>query len=569
MTKKTISLFAVIVLGVMAIYFAPYIILGENAQIKFLTCVVSAWIKVAQESGAILNIGTDKLIPNMMNGIPRSSLSYGINFLPIPYSFLPFDKAYLLSNVLMRLIGALGMFLLLKDFILVHAKQGYILLICLVYSIIPLGFSFGIGIIGQPLLLWAFLNIQNSETNIWSWIIIALFPFWSIFPQTGIFICFGLMIFMVIQTCRLRRIPINFLIGLTILSTGYIISNFHLINNMVFEQSYISMRYEWDACAFKLSVKNSILFAKSIFTRGYYEASKVNIYPILLMVSISLFLKIKEKRFPNLEILFFSTITLISLFAGFYEHIKCFSNDIFPFLSYFQVHRFSHLLTLLHYVALAYFAHLLLDNRVFWLSLLVSTLIAVQVVFVIMANDEVIMNTRLILDKKQSDKALTLKSYHAEKIFENISTYIGKEKSSYRVMSIGMWPDIALYNGFYVLDLNHNNYPLSYKREFRKIIEPELNKDDQIKMAFDDAGDHCYIIPAEIGKRFAEKTNKFEEANNSIQNLDLNIEQFKKMGGKHIFSAVEILNYSEIGLKFEKKFTNDESYWNIYLYSVV
>ena len=54
----------------------------------------------------------------------------------------------------------------------------------------------------------------------------------------------------------------------------------------------------------------------------------------------------------------------------------------------------------------------------------------------------------------------------------------------------------------------------------------------------------------------------------SISNLELNTNQLKDMGGEYIFSAVEIKNYLENSLKFEKVFKNEKSLWRIYLYKV-
>src|SRR5699024_9806710 len=77
-------------------------------------------------------------------------------------------------------------------------------------------------------------------------------------------------------------------------------------------------------------------------------------------------------------------------------------------------------------------------------------------------------------------------------------SYIGKETDTYKVGSAGLYPSIALYNGFYCIDGYSNNYSLEYKHEFRKIIENELNKNESLKAYFDDWGNRCYLFSSEI-----------------------------------------------------------------------
>jgi hypothetical protein len=135
----------------------------------------------------------------------------------------------------------------------------------------------------------------------------------------------------------------------------------------------------------------------------------------------------------------------------------------------------------------------------------------------------------------------------------------------YRIVSIGIHPAIAQYNGFYTLDTYNNFYPLSYKYEFRKIIEKELAKNKTIRTYFDEWGGRCYIFTDELGKHYMFNKNTKKR----LKNLQLNIEQFKKMGGRYIFSAVLIENAAENNLSLEKVFVSKESAWKIYLYKTL
>jgi hypothetical protein len=148
-------------------------------------------------------------------------------------------------------------------------------------------------------------------------------------------------------------------------------------------------------------------------------------------------------------------------------------------------------------------------------------------------------------------------------LFKQIDDHIGRPKSEYRIASIGIFPGISLYNGFYTLDGYHTNYPLEHKKKFRKIIAGELRKSTQAREHFDDWGGRCYVFVSEL--QFGNWTNT-KNKNVVIQNLDLNTNVFVEMGGEYIISAVEIKNYKANQLDFEKVFEDVNSPWRLYLY---
>src|SRR5690606_17701933 len=161
--------------------------------------------------------------------------------------------------------------------------------------------------------------------------------------------------------------------------------------------------------------------------------------------------------------------------------------------------------------------------------------------------------------------APSYKEFFAEEQFTEIKEYIGKPVEDYRVVSIGIHPDIAQYNGFYTLDTYANIYPLTYKHEFRKIIEPELEKNKTLRNYYDYWGGRVYIFVDELGKKYEYK----KDSDKVVENLNLNTDQLKKMGGEYIISSVPILNAVENNLQLEKEFDHEDSVWKIYLYKVM
>jgi hypothetical protein len=172
-------------------------------------------------------------------------------------------------------------------------------------------------------------------------------------------------------------------------------------------------------------------------------------------------------------------------------------------------------------------------------------------------------NLKLLLGRTIDEP--TYRQFFAQALFSQIESYINKPNDAYRVVSIGLHPSIAQFNGYYTLDSYQVNYDLDYKNSFRRIIAPELDKNDELKGYFDDWGNRCYIFVDELGKGKLFGKNE----NIKIRKLDLNTQALKEMGGEYIFSSVAIENYQENHLTFESRFTNDDSFWDIYLYRVI
>jgi hypothetical protein len=192
-----------------------------------------------------------------------------------------------------------------------------------------------------------------------------------------------------------------------------------------------------------------------------------------------------------------------------------------------------------------------------WAKRLVVLLVAAQFLVLIPYNEQLYYHYH--------HHRPTFKQFFAVKEFQQIKAYIGKPVSSYRVVSIGMHPDIAQYNGFYTLDTYNNFYPLSYKNQFRKIIAPELAKNATIRTYFDNWGGRCYVFTAELGRHymFGKHSKK------TIKHLQINTKVLKQMGGEYVLSAVKIENAPAAHLKLLHVFDQKEAYWRIYLYKVL
>lgn len=164
---------------------------------------------------------------------------------------------------------------------------------------------------------------------------------------------------------------------------------------------------------------------------------------------------------------------------------------------------------------------------------------------------------------------LSYRDYYAIGVMEQVRDFLeeetGKSQEEYRVVSLGIDPAAALYHGFYCLDGYSNNYSLEYKHRFRRIIAPELDKNDYIRAYFDEWGNRCYLFSAECPGYYTIEKNGFY-----FQQYQPDTEALRKMGCDYLLSAACIQNASEEGLRLmnEIPFETENSYYHIYVYEI-
>lgn len=174
-------------------------------------------------------------------------------------------------------------------------------------------------------------------------------------------------------------------------------------------------------------------------------------------------------------------------------------------------------------------------------------------------------NVRLVLFEDY--KQITWENFYMEDVFDEIDLAIGEDKADKSVVSLGMYPAIALYNGYSCADGYSNNYSLDYKRRFRKIISKELEKNPEARVYFDDWGNRAYMLAQPFGNNAMVAKGQ----GISYQMPEYDVEAMREMNIGYIFSAAEIEfeeedaeNYTYLGT-----FSNDESYFEIWIYKIL
>jgi hypothetical protein len=553
---NTLNKFGVVLAGVIClfIYFIPYFLLGEGASIRVFDNLDGEVLYkiLASRNDYWLNYQT--VIPEIMNGLPRFCITSGLNYTTLIFALFPPFIAYLVNDFTVRLIGFVGMYALLSKYNVYSCKEKINLIALLIscsYVFIPFFTIYGLTELGQPLVLFAFLNLLKGEKGTLNYVWIFLFPFFSSFVLSGLFVGIALGVIWLVFCIKHRqffRQPFFALLGYAVIC---LIVEYNLIVPML--QGFHSHREE---TVFKKSDKNLLLFAlKYLWETGIY--AQFYTLPVWLTVIFAFILN-KDKRIIAGKALFYFII--IFLFVVLFDYY-C------PSIKGLRLSRFYHLLPLCWMVLFAV-AFRILQQKGRKEALLGYAILSVQIAFLLFRSYNYCFGNKIRdrLGFQSSYHYPSFSSFYAKSLLNEASDFIGKEKSEYRILNIGILPAVTQYNGFYTLDSYQNNYPLEYKHLFRKVVAKELDKSEPAKGIFDNFGNWCYVFPGEVPP--VEIIRGEYAKNRILYDLELNADALQAISCDYIFSSAEIKNCERSGLKLLKSFKNEDAHWDIWLYKV-
>lgn len=180
-------------------------------------------------------------------------------------------------------------------------------------------------------------------------------------------------------------------------------------------------------------------------------------------------------------------------------------------------------------------------------------------------------NWRAVLTGEQPASAVTWRQFFAEDLFDDIRAALAAEggvadASAPVVVSLGISPAIALYNGFSTLDGYSNNYALSYHEQFGRVLHDEINKDAALASYFYDWGNRCYLFTPQLGADFSYRRSSSGVPRTPLTDLAFNWPALRAMGGTHLLSIAPIADCAQYGLTDCGKFTGEA--YDLYVYAL-
>jgi hypothetical protein len=589
--RREIAIFLLALAAVLSLFGLPRLLLGTNSYITIHDILDSVFVWETLYA----RLGGADILPYMMNVSPQN--------LPLPENWFlrsfflwcdPFT-AWILNELVVRTVGFSGMYALLRTHVLPldpslgDMQRGGVrndstifasVAAATAFASLPYYLYFGLSIAGTPLLLHCFASLGKGSARLWHYAYVLFFPFCSSFVYIGPFalVSLGLWGF---SALAIRNAPrLSFWVGLVLLTLCYLYVNLDLFNAFIFqnEPDFVSHRMEFDAeYLWGNSLASVLQQSASNFVYGQYHAASLHT-PTLLLVpaafGVYLYNRPRFGRSTALMLLLVAISAIISLIYGlFYWSGLSGLRELLPIMRQFQWNRLHLLAPLLWYLCFGLASAIILSGigRRPTLRVIAGILVLAQVSWPMIASNraagknEVVLNWHLMLGEIRPGRSdvISYSEFFSPDVFSEIADFIGRSKDEYRVVSIGLHPSIAQYNGFRTLDAYSVNYPLSYKHRFRQIIAGELEKSEKWQKYFDAWGSRCYVFVAEIENAgFLIR----KESGLRIKDLAFDAHAFRSMGGAYVFSAVPIDNAQSTGLAFMRTFETPSSPWRIWLY---
>lgn len=590
---------------VIALYLSPLVMNGGVFYTPIFDNLDSnvVWYKILAESGMIF-ADNNAIIPNMMNGLPRSSYPGEYNIILWLYYFFSPQTAYVINEILIHIVAFFSMYIFLKNYIVKEKKYYHNVPIyagALYFALIPYWSGAGLTIAILPLVTYSLLNIKNGIATKLDWLLLILLPLYTHFIFLYIFYIILAGIYMVWDTINNRQLNKPFFLALFLMGTAFLLSEYRLILAMFLDVGFVSHRTEFNVFFTNTLLevyRNALIF----FLDGHISHVRgLQVFYLLPIVLIGMILSLAKRRFNAREsmviwllvILSFilevwntlltnlytlPTITIFSLYLALAKkENRAFGLLIllqlilivialsFEYKGFANIVNVFPILNKLNFVRLAFvepfiFAILLVMALLIFIRKLHFSFIFISLFIFMQALTS--FNYSFYQSRPTQEYA-SFQSYYAPNLFKKVKEKISEPMEKVRVVSYGLEPAVSLYNGFYTVDGYSVNYPLSYKHKFRNVISKYLNDKDnkEAREIYDNWGGKVYILSTPV-------TFKNYIKDTVVKKLNFSSKALCTLGTDYMLSSYKFEKPEIKNLTLIDKFKGNQNSWDIYLYKL-
>ena len=556
-------------LAAVAVMAVPYLILGEDAVFTYHDQLDGEMIAYILQAKYLFR---GDILPEFMGGMSKTALT-----LPAPgFVALFLTGNYFAALLSMQLIGSLtgylGMYLLARE---AGVYGGIAAATAVLFAYLPFLPVYGLSQYGIPLLFWCVLQLKRKRRMAVSYLYIA----WYALTSSLVLVGFGLLgmgvLWLLWLFWKQRESVFSFLGAWLLLLGSYMAENCRLLGELLgLGGAQVSHKAEY------------VLSADSFFpalwqnlTKGGQHSEDYHFFLLAAaLIAAAAGFALGEKHVRRLQCivgicllwnLFFSVLAAL-WDCGLGVSVR----SRMDALRAFQADRLLWIAPVFWYLAFACGAMICMElllhqgrkPAVLLLILIMGGGFAGAGLQILLAGD---VKSNIQKLRNPDYGLLSYRDYYGIGVMEQVESFLreteGREQSEYRVVSLGIDPAAALYHGFYCLDGYSNNYPLDYKHSFRKVLAPELERNEYLRDYFDGWGNRCYLFSSECPGYYT-----IEKGGFYFQDYRMDVAALKELGGDYLLSAAYIANGEEQGLVLlnENPLETEGSYYRIYVYKV-
>ncbi|MDE6662502.1 MAG: hypothetical protein K2K46_04075 [Lachnospiraceae bacterium] len=531
-----------------------------------------AQFRMLQNTNSFWKHGVD--VP-FLGGISRDNLPSELSLYSLLYMIFPTYTAYILGLLIKVVIAIVSFKLLIRE--LYPEKYAdyrpIVYMVGFVYGILNLFPAYGFAFASMPLAAYLLIRIYRKPSKL-LYVAIFFYPLVSYFSYMGIFILGYIVIAIIWLSIKDKKPVWRLIIALVILALGYVVCEYRLFSQMLLNDEVTIRSSIVNA---DLSVKEVLGEIVTVWKEGIFHADGVHtklVLPLCIVYfainNVCYLVKKQPKQILhdrfNFVMLF---IVFNSVVYGLYDFapVRNLFETLIPQLQGLQFNRTIFFNPFLWYAALFLILVRLYDMGIWqmWAANIVVCLAALVVITTSTRYND-IYNTCYYRAYEYFHgtevDALDYEQFYAVDLFTEI-----KEKIDYQgewSVAYGMHPAVLEYNDIATLDGYLGFYSQQYKEDFRKVIAPALERVEETRIYYDDWGARAYL--------YSGTDLSIVNASKTIYATDYDIyidaESLEALGGKYIFSRINISNADEAGLVLIDSYMSADESYTIYLYEL-
>lgn len=509
-----------------------------------------------------------------LNGLPRKYLYFSeFQLYNLLYAVFPAFVAYQAAWFLRPVITISGSIFFAKSISKDKAEKykHIIVLAAFVYSWMPVIPMQSFAIVSIPWFLGFAYNFYKRPCFKYG-LGIFLFPILSDMNRIGIFLCGYTLLFFIIEAIATKKPKWHMALAVIILALGYFACEWRIVYIMFSGLETNRNSYVLANGGFGHAVHQ----AKAFFNQGPVHAMTLQGFVIMpfckiVFVVSNLIAIIRKdvKALLNNRLNWVLLVLLINYGVTIFDEYAVTKNwlaGLVPVLGGITLANVTWLnpcLWTIGFVIALCLAYKYIGKRVYIFCIAAMLVIPLTATDASYYNDIGINVRGLVYEirtGKTYDNLFTFEEYYGTKLFEKVLDDIDYQGEYSYAFCIE--PSVLEYNQIKTVDGNCNFYPAKYKDVWRRLIADVLEVRPDYKSAFETKGIYLFLFSPDINHEAA------KDIGITKSKLMVDKDTLYELGGRYIFSRVEIENADELDLQFVNKYTDASTPYEILVYEL-